>query len=98
MSNHPEHERVYKETRQEDVHRTANEGDVVDESKSLEEKKDQVAVESWDIAGHVETPAYFPVEGEDGEEKALHHVRDAKEISDVIRQARTDEDGDRKWD
>ena len=74
--NHPEHEKVYKETRQEDVNRTANEGDVVDESKSLEEKKEQVAVESWDIAGHVETPTYFPVKDENGEEKALHHVRD----------------------
>ena len=94
---HPEHEKVYKETRKDDVNRTANEGDVIDESKSLEEKKDQVAVESWDIAGHVETPAYFPVKDEDGEEKALHHVKDAQEISDVIRQARVDEDGDRKW-
>lgn len=96
MSN-SEHEKIYQETRRDDVPRTANEGDVVDESKSLEEKKEQIAVESWDIAGHVKTPAYFPVKGEDGEEKALHHVRDAEEISDVIRQARTDESGDRKW-
>lgn len=95
--NHPEHEKVYEETRRDDVNRTANEGDVIDESKSLEEKKDQVAVESWDIAGKVETPAYFPVKDEDGEEKALHHVKDAQEISDVIRQARVDEDGDRTW-
>lgn len=95
--NHPEHEKVYEETRKDDVRRTANEGDVIDESKSLEEKKDQVAVETWDIAGHVETPAYFPVKDEDGEEKALHHIKDAKEISDVIRQARTDEDGNRTW-
>ena len=29
--------------------------------------------------------------------KRWHHVKDAEEISDVIRQARTDEDGDRKW-
>ena len=77
--------------------RTVNEGDVIDESKSLEEKKEQVAVDSWDIAGHVKVPTYFPVEDENGEEKALHHVKDAEEISDVIRQARTDEDGERKW-
>ncbi len=96
MSN-KEHEKVYDESHEEDAFRTSNEGDVVDESKSLEEKKEQVAVDTWDIAGHVKTPAYFPVEGENGEEKALHHVRDAEEISDVIRQARTDEDGDRKW-
>lgn len=76
---------------------TVNQGDIIDNSKSLEEKKEQVAVDSWDITGHVEVPTYFPVEDENGEEKALHHVKDAEEISDVIRQARTDENGDRKW-
>ncbi len=96
MSNQ-EHERVYRESNRDDAYRTANKGDVVDESKSLEEKKEQVAVDSWDPTGHVKVPTYFPVEDETGEEKALHHVRDAKEISDVIRQARVDEDGDRKW-
>ena len=74
-----------------------NEGDVIDESKSLEEKKEQVAVDSWDVTGHVKVPTYVPVEDEEGEEKALHHVKDAEEISDVIRQARTNEDGDREW-
>ena len=77
--------------------RTVNEGDVIDESKSLEEKKEQIAVDSWDPAGHVKVPTYFPVEGEDGKEEVLHHVEDAEEISDVIRQARVDENGDRKW-
>ena len=77
--------------------RTANKGDVIDDSKSLAEKKEQVAVDSWDPAGHVKVPTYFPVEKENGEEEALHHVKDAEEISDVIRQARTDEDGDRQW-
>lgn len=96
MSNN-EHERVYRESNKDDAYRTANKGDVVDESKSLEEKKEQVAVDSWDPAGHVKVPTYFPVENEEGEEEALHHVKDAKEISDVIRQARVDEDGDRKW-
>jgi hypothetical protein len=80
-----------------EVHRTANRGDIIDDSKNLEEKKEQVAVDSWDPAGHVHVPTYFPVEDENGEEKALHHVKDAEEISDVIRQARVDEDGDRKW-
>lgn len=79
------------------VHRTANEGDIIDDSKSVSEKKEQTAVDSWDPAGHVEVPTYFPVEEENCEEKALHHVKDAEEISDVIRQARTDEKGDRQW-
>ena len=78
-------------------HRTVNKGDVIDEPKTLEEKKEQVAVDSWDIAGHVKVPTYFPAEDENGTEKALHHVKDAEEISDVIRQARVDESGDRQW-
>ncbi len=74
-----------------------NEGDIIDDSKTIEEKKEQIAVDNWDPAGHVKVPTYFPVEDENGEEKVLHHVKDAEEISDVIRQARTDENGDRKW-
>ena len=96
MSNQ-EHERVYRESNSEDAFRTANKGDVVDESKDLEDKKEQVAVDTWDSTGHVKVPTYFPVKDENGEEEALHHVRDADEISDVIRQARVDEDGDRQW-
>lgn len=96
MSNQ-EHEKVYRQSNREDAYRTSNKGDVVDESKSTEEKKDQVAVDSWDPAGHVKVPTYFPVEGENGEEETLHHVRDAEEISDVIRQARVNEDGEREW-
>ena len=85
---------------QKEAPRTVNKGDVIDESKSLEEKKEQVAVSNNnpDPVGQNTVPAYFPVEGKDGEEEALHHVRDAEEISDVVRQARVDEDGDRKWD
>ena len=79
------------------VYRTANKGDVIDDSKSLVEKKEQTAVDSWDVAGHVKVPTYFPVEDENGEEKVLHHVKDAEEISDVIRQARTYPNGDRQW-
>ena len=96
MSNQ-EHDKVYRQSNQENAFRTANKGDIVDHDKTLEEKKEQVAVDSWDIAGKVKVPTYFPVEGESGEEQVLHHVRDAEEISDVIRQARVDEDGERQW-
>lgn len=82
---------------QEKAPRTVNEGDVIDESKSLEEKKEQIAVDNWDPVGHVTVPTYFPVKDENGEEKVLHHVEDAEEISDVIRQARVDENGERQW-
>ncbi len=79
-------------------HLTANPGDVIEESKSLQEKAKQVAVDAPDITGdHITVPTYFVVEYPDGTKKALHHVRDAEEISDVIRQARVDEDGNRLW-
>ncbi|MEM7579886.1 MAG: hypothetical protein ACFB02_10880 [Mastigocoleus sp.] len=76
-----------------------NPGDKVNESKSLEEKSKQVAVDAPDITGdHVTVPAYFVVEDKETEEKeALHHIKDAEEISDVVRQARVDEDGNRVW-
>ncbi|MEC4803987.1 MAG: hypothetical protein SAJ72_06970 [Jaaginema sp. PMC 1080.18] len=78
--------------------KSVNPGDRIDESKSLEEKAQQVAVDAPDITGdHIVVPTYVMVEDEEGNEEALHHVRDAEEISDVIRQARTDENGDRKW-
>ena len=51
-----------------------------------------------DITGdHIKVPTYVVVDEPDGEQKALHHVKDAEEISDVIRQARTDEEGNRTW-
>lgn len=76
-----------------------NPGDKVDRAgQTLEEKAQQVAVDAPDITGdHVKVPTYFMVEEPDGEEKALHHVEDAEEISDVIRQARTDDEGNRTW-
>ncbi|MBE9116415.1 hypothetical protein IQ249_10940 [Lusitaniella coriacea LEGE 07157] len=75
-----------------------NPGDrVKEESQTVEEKSDQVAVDSWDVTGHVTVPTYFVAEGEEGEKEALHHVKDAEEISDVIREARVDEDGNRTW-
>jgi len=45
----------------------------------------------------VKVPTYFIVEEPDSEQKTLHHVKDAAEISDVIRQARTDEESNRTW-
>jgi hypothetical protein len=78
---------------------TANPGDrISDEPESVEEKSKQIAVDSPDITGdHVTVPTYFVVDEPDGEQKALHHVKDAEEISDVIRQARVDEEGNRVW-
>ena len=78
---------------------TANPGDrISDEPQSIEEKAKQIAVDVPDITGdHVTVPTYFVVDEPDGEKKALHHVKDAEEISDMIRQARVDEDGNRIW-
>lgn len=86
----------YKEL---DTHQSVNPGDVIsDEPQSIEEKSKQLAVDSPDITGdHIKVPTYFVVDEPDGEEKALHHVKDAEEISDVIRQARVDEEGNRVW-
>lgn len=70
----------------------------VDPSASVEEKGDKTAVAYEDALGNpIEVPTYFTVEGEDGKKEALHHVKDAEEISDVIRQARVNEDGERTW-
>lgn len=79
-------------------HPTVNPGDRIDENKTLEEKAKQVAVDAPDITGdHIVVPTYFIVDEPNGERKALHHVKDAEEISDVIRQARMNEDGEREW-
>lgn len=87
-----------KEPTVKERHLTANPGDVIDDTKSLEEKAKQIAVDVPDITGdRITVPTYFIVEYPDGEKKALHHVRDAEEISDVIRQARMDEHGNRVW-
>lgn len=79
--------------------RTANVGDrISEEPQSIEEKAEQLAVDSPDITGeHQKVPTYFVVEEPDGDKKALHHVKDAEEISDVIRLARVDEQGNRIW-
>lgn len=76
-----------------------NPGDYVDGEKTLEEKSKQVAVDTADITGdRIVVPTYFVVDDADGEQKALHHIKDAEEISDVIRQARVNESGERTWD
>lgn len=75
-----------------------NPGDIPKPSQTSEEKSQQLAVDTADITGdHIQVPTYFDVEEPDGEHKQLHHVKDAEEISDVIRQARTDEQGNRNW-
>ncbi|WP_013320743.1 hypothetical protein [Gloeothece verrucosa] len=77
---------------------TANPGDrISEEPQTIEEKAQQVAVDSWDIVGYQQVPTYFVVDNPDGSQEALHHVKDADKISDVIRQARVDEDGNRVW-
>ncbi|MBD2084601.1 hypothetical protein NDI49_17565 [Trichocoleus sp. ST-U3] len=81
------------------TNRTTNPGDrISDKPETVEEKAQQIAVDAPDITGdHIVVPTYFEVEEPDGEKKALHHVKDAEEISDVIRQARIDENGNRIW-
>jgi hypothetical protein len=78
---------------------TVNPGDRTgDEDLTLEEKSQKVAVNAADITGdHIVVPTYFVVDDPDEGQKALHHVNDAEEISDVIRQARVDENGERTW-
>ncbi|MDF0554648.1 hypothetical protein [Kamptonema sp. UHCC 0994] len=83
-----------------DINRATNPGDrISDQPQSIEEKAQQLAVDHVpDITGdNITVPTYFIVEEPDEEKKALHHVKDAEEISDVIRQARTDENGERVW-
>ena len=77
---------------------TLNPGDVRHPEKSVEEKAQQVAVDTADITGdRVVVPTYFVVDDPEEGQKALHHVDDAEEISDVIRQARVNEEGERTW-
>jgi hypothetical protein len=81
------------------AHLTANPGDrISDEPKSTEEKQKQLAVDSADITGeHLKVPTYFIFNIPGKEKKVLHHVKDAEEISDMIRLARLDENGNRVW-
>ncbi len=67
---------------------TANPGDrIASKPQTLEEKAKQIAVDKYSMTGeHIQVPTYFMVKYPNGETKALHHVRDAQAISDVIRQ------------
>jgi hypothetical protein len=73
---------------------TVNPGDrIAREPQTLAEKSKQLAVDAPDITGDwIKVPTYFIFEYPNGERKALHHVRDAQEISDAIRLARFEED------
>ncbi len=73
---------------------TANPGDrIANKPQTIEEKAKQVAVDKYDLTGsHIKVPAYFIVKYPNGETKALHHVRDAQKISDVIRQMHLEEE------
>lgn len=94
MSSQPEDSA--KEIKDENL--TANPGDRIDDSQTTEEKSKQIAVDSPDITGdQITVPTYVDVKDSDGEQKELHHVKDAEEISDVIRQARMDDEGNRTW-
>jgi hypothetical protein len=66
---------------------TANPGDrIADQPQTLAEKAQQLAVDSPDITGeHIRVPTYFMFEFSNGKKKALHHVKDAEQISDLIR-------------
>lgn len=73
---------------------TVNPGDrIARNSQSIEEKSKQLAVDAPDITGdYIKVPTYFIVNYPNGETKALHHVKDAKEISNVIRQMHFEEE------
>lgn len=73
---------------------TVNPGDrIAKEPQTLMEKANQLAVNAPDITGDwIKVPTYFIFEYPNGEKKALHHVKDAEEISDAIRLARFQED------
>ncbi len=78
---------------------TVNLGDrIAKQPQTIEEKAEQVAVDKYDITGaHIKVPTYFIVKYPNGETKALHHVRDAQAISDVIRQMQlSEEEGERR--
>lgn len=75
------------------IYRSTNPGDRIKPNQTLEEKAKQLAVDAPDITGdHIKVPTYFIVEHPNGQKQVLHHVRDAKKISDVIRQMRLDEE------
>lgn len=93
----PEQRKAHKEAL-ERGNPTLNPGDIIDREMTLEEKSQQVAVNTADITGdRIVVPTYFIVDDPEEGQKALHHIHDAEEISDVIRQARVNENGERTW-
>jgi len=93
----PEQKAAHRETLDQG-NPTINPGDRPSPDQSLEDKAQQVAVNTGDITGdRIVVPTYFVVDDPEEGQKALHHVKDAEEISDVIRQARVDESGERTW-
>lgn len=71
------------------MYRSINPGDRILANQTIDEKAKQLAVDAPDITGdHIKVPTYFIVEYPNEQKQALHHVRDAKKISDVIRQMR----------
>lgn len=69
--------------------RSTNPGDRIQADQTMEEKAKQLAVDAPDITGdHIKVPTYFIVEYPDGQRQALHHVKDARKISDIIQQMR----------
>jgi len=94
----PQQKQEHRETFSEGEQPTINPGDRIDETKTLQEKAQQVAVHAPDITGeYIVVPTYFVFNLPDGTQKALHHVKDADAISDMIRQARMDENGNQIW-
>lgn len=94
----PQQKREHHEAFSGEQQPTINPGDRIDESKTLQQKSEQVAVHAPDITGdYIVVPTYFVFNCPDGTQKALHHVKDADAISDMIRQARVDENGNRIW-
>lgn len=78
------------------MYRATNPGDRIEPNQTLEEKTKQLAVDAPDITGdHIVVPTYFIAEYANGEKQALHHVRDAKKISDLIQQMGLTEKNDK---
>jgi hypothetical protein len=82
-----------KEISQELDNQFANSKDMPVEQKLSPKARKLTANPGDRIADHPQTIVEYP----DGEKKAFHHVKDAEKISDVIRQARMDEHGNRIW-
>lgn len=77
------------------MYRATNPGDRIKPNQTLEEKAKQLAVDAPDITGdHIVVPTYFIAEYANGEKQALHHVRDAKKISELIQQMAFDQKND----